>query len=332
MGLNPDISISILTPCKNAGPFLRDCLSSIVAQTEPDWELIVVNDGSTDDSRAILDEFAQADSRITVVDNNGSGIIEALRLAYSLSSGQFITRMDADDIMAPNKLAVLKQNLLAKGAGNVAVGLVKYFSADGVKDGYLHYEGWLNELTSAGANYSDIYRECVIPSPCWMVYRQDLDRCGAFEPDTYPEDYDLAFRFFGAGLKVLPCSEVLHHWRDHSSRSSRTDPNYADNRFLELKLKWFLKLSHDPSRPLVLWGAASKGKLLAKGLLEAEIDFRWMCNNPNKINKQVYGKLMENVKELTPLRHPQVIVAVANKDQQAEIREQLGDDEAFFFC
>jgi len=323
--------ISILMPCKNAGPFLRACLSSIISQTETDWELIVVNDGSTDDSRAILDEFAQTDNRIQVFENNGSGIIDALRLAYSNAKGGFVTRMDADDIMAPNKLEILKRNLTENGSGHVAVGQVKYFSDEELKDGYRYYESWLNGLTATGTNYSDIYRECVIPSPCWMVYRDDLSRCGAFESDQYPEDYDLTFRFFGNGLKVIPCSDVLHHWRDHSNRSSRTDPNYADNRFLDLKLKWFLELSHDSTRPVVVWGAASKGKMLAKGLLEAGVDFRWMCNNPNKINKHVYGKLMENVAEINQLENPQVIVAVANKDEQAAIREQF-NETLFWFC
>lgn len=324
--------ISILIPCKNAGSFLKDCLTSILSQTETNWELIVVNDGSTDESKAILEQFEQADKRILVFDNNGSGIIDALRLAYSKSSGELITRMDADDIMFLNKLEVLKRNLISNGLGHVAIGQVKYFSDEELKDGYRYYELWLNGLTESGTNYSDIYRECVIPSPCWMVFREDLDRCGAFSSDQYPEDYDLTFRFFGNGLKVIPCSELLHHWRDHSSRSSRNDPNYADNRFLDLKLKWFLKLSHDASRPLVVWGAASKGKMLSKGLLEAGVEFRWMCNNPNKINKHVYGKLMENVAGINQLENPQVIVAVANKDEQAEIRKQLKVDEAFFFC
>jgi glycosyltransferase involved in cell wall biosynthesis len=324
--------ISIITPFRNAGPFLKECVNSILAQTETNWEFIAVNDGSADDSKAIMEEFALVDSRIRVFENSGSGIIDALRLAYSKTSGNFITRMDADDIMAPNKLEVLKRNLISNGLGHVALGLVKYFSADGVKDGYRHYEGWLNHLTATGTSYSEIYRECVIPSPCWMVYREDLDRCGAFNPDQYPEDYDLCFRFFGTGLKVIPCSDVIHFWRDHSNRASRNDPNYADNRFLDLKLKWFLQLSYDPQRTLVVWGCAGKGKILAKGLMQAGIDFRWMCNNPNKVGKHVYGKLIEDVALINQLEHKQVIVAVANKDQQAEIGEQLKPEETFFFC
>ena len=319
-------------PVKNAQPFLTDCIKSILSQTETDWELVAVNDGSTDNSKAILEQFAQADKRIHVLENNGAGIIAALRLAYSKSQGNLITRMDADDIMPPIKLETLKRNLLSFEKSHVAVGQVKYFSEEGLKDGYRYYESWLNGLTKNGTNYSDIYRECVIPSPCWMVFREDLDKCGAFDSDVYPEDYDLCFRFYGNGLKPIPNSDMLHHWRDHSSRSSRNDPNYTDNRFLDLKLYWFLKLDHQPEKTLVVWGAASKGKSLAKGLQKAGVDFRWMCNNPNKINKHVYDTLIENVEGISDLSDLQVLVAVANKNEQADIRQRLTGEESFFFC
>lgn len=319
-------------PVKNAGPFLQECVDSILSQTESNWELIAIDDGSTDDSKNILESYGLKDDRVRVLDNTGSGIIEALRVAYANSSGEFITRMDADDGMAPNKLEVLKQNLLKLGKGHLAIGKVKYFSDHELQGGYIYYERWLNELTENGTNYTDIYRECVIPSPCWMVYCSDLDKCGAFEPNTYPEDYDLCFRFKQASLKPIPCSEVLHHWRDHSNRTSRNDPNYADNRFLDLKLNWFLELDYDPSKTLVIWGAASKGKELAKGLTKADIRFEWMCNNPNKIGKHVYEKHIKNVDSIHEFGNFQAIIAVANKTEQAEIQEQLNTEEAFFFC
>ena len=319
-------------PVKNAGAYLKPCLDSILNQTEANWELVAVNDGSTDTSREILDSYSKKDNRISVLENEGRGIIPALQTAYKSTSGSLITRMDADDLMTNQKLALMKQQLLLNGFGHIAIGQVNYFSDEGLKDGYRYYESWLNGLSNAGSNYKDIYRECVIPSPCWMVFREDFEGCGGFDSETYPEDYDLCFRFYGHKLKVIPSSTVLHQWRDHSNRTSRNDPNYADNRFLDLKLKWFLELDYDPTRPLVVWGAASKGKLLVKGLQKAGVNLRWMCNNPNKINKHVYDILIENVSEIGALPNPQVIVAVANKQEQEEIRSQLAEGQAFFFC
>ncbi len=318
-------------PIKNAGPFLNECLDSILDQTETNWELLAVDDGSTDPSFETLSNYAAKDTRIQVYQNNGMGIIDALRLAYAKSSGQFITRMDADDKMASTKLEILKSNLTKSGKNHVAVGQVKYFSEVGIGDGYKRYEKWLNELTESGSNYNDLYKECVIPSPCWMVHREDLENCDAFNPDTYPEDYDLCFRFYREKLKPIPCKEVLHFWRDHPERSSRTDDNYADNRFLELKVKWFLELDFNSQKTLVLWGAGAKGKTIAKLLQEREIAFQWVCNNPKKIGKHVYGVQLKSTELAETTSQQQVIVAVANPTEQNEIRQFIRS-VAIWFC
>ena len=150
--------------------------------------------------------------------------------------------MDADDIMSVDKLKVMQAQLEDYSYGHVALGQVKYFSENELGEGYKKYAYWLNGLTATGENWKDLFTECVIPSPCWMVYRVDLKRAGAFDSELWPEDYDLCFRFYMAGLKCIPSDKTLHHWRDYSDRTSRNDPHYADNRFFELKLLYFLKM------------------------------------------------------------------------------------------
>ena len=330
--------ISILIPAKNAGKYLHDCLNSIIEQMETNWECIVVNDNSTDNTLAIFDEFAKKDKRFTVLSNPKSGVITALRLAYANCSGELIHRMDADDIMPKQKLATLKQLLIENGKGHVATGKVKYFSETTLGDGYKRYEAWLNRLTENGNNFSELYRECVIASPCWMVYRSDFEKCGGFDSDIYPEDYDLVFRFYEAGLQCLPCADVLHLWRDYSIRSSRTSDLYADNRFLDIKCFYFLKLNFDNNRPLVVWGAGRKGKAIAKYLIDKKVEFNWLCNNPKKIGKDIYGVLMQSESALEMLENPQVIVAVANHEEQTELITHFHENgmetmlDYFFFC
>ncbi len=330
--------VSILIPFKNTAQFLTECLDSILKQAYTNWEVLAVNDHSSDESLKIVQGFAESDSRIQVFPNSGAGIIEALRTAYSKSHGSLITRMDSDDIMTPNKLEVMASSLLNTGKGHLAVGQVKYFSDRGISNGYERYEAWLNQLTQSGSNYSEIYKECVIPSPCWMVHREDLDKCDAFEPDRYPEDYDLTFRFYEKGLQCIPCDELLHFWRDYDTRTSRTSEHYAQNYFLDIKLHYFLKLNYNPNRPLVVWGAGNKGKTIAKGLLEKQIDFHWLCDNPNKIGKEIYGKKMLHFEFLNKLKNPQSIITVANEEAQKAIRvylDTLGQksmEDFFFFC
>ncbi|WP_299390840.1 glycosyltransferase family 2 protein [uncultured Gelidibacter sp.] len=330
--------ISILTPFRNSSLYLEDCLNSIIYQTYPHWELLIVDDHSTDDSYNIVAGFAQKDDRIKLFKNSGSGIIDALRLAFKNSSGAYVTRMDSDDLMAPIKLEVMLEDLKTEGRGHVALGLVNYFSDEALGEGYQNYEKWLNGLTLEGTNYTDIYKECVIPSPCWMVHREDLIACGAFESDMYPEDYDLAFRFYKHGLKCIPSDSTLHHWRDYTTRTSRTDDNYAANHFLKLKLDYFLELDRRPGQPLVIWGAGFKGKFCARFLKKRKIPFVWICNNPKKIGHIIYHIELQAVSVLNELEHPQVIVTVANKTSQKRITsvlENLGlakAEDYFFFC
>lgn len=330
--------ISVLMPVKNTAIFLEACLNSILQQTEKHWELIAIEDHSSDESWSILQRFAKKDKRIKALQNTGNGIIDALKLAYKNSSGELITRMDSDDIMLPEKLAVLKNQLTQNGVGHLATGQVQYFSADGLGDGYKKYQNWLNGLTAKGNNFKEIYKECVIPSPCWMLHRADMDKCQAFLPNRYPEDYDLCFRFYENSFKVIPNDQVLHQWRDYPNRTSRTDKNYADNRFLDLKVHYFLKLEQDKKRPLVLWGAGKKGKLIARQLIAAKVNFHWVCNNDKKIGKDIYGKVLLPFNVLQKWEEPQIIISVAGDLAQGEILSYLQNkqvkagEDYYFFC
>ncbi|HKK75124.1 MAG TPA: glycosyltransferase family 2 protein [Saprospiraceae bacterium] len=315
--------ISILMPVYNAAPYLEECLESILSQTFPDWVLWAVDDFSTDNSASILEAFAKKDSRIRPLPNTDKGIIPALRTAFAKSTGQLLTRMDADDKMPVQKLALMQAAMRKAGRGHLATGRVQYFSQKGIQDGYRRYEQWLNHLVHEDRHYEEIYRECVIPSPAWMVYREDLLRCEAFKPNRYPEDYDLVFRFYQYGLKVIPIPELLHYWRDHRDRSSRTMAQYANQSYFKLKIPWFLTLDREAGRPLVLWGAGNKGKQVAKMLLQTEEDFRWVCDNQAKIGLDIYGLRMQHYQAITQMDDPQVLVLVSNPEDQVLIREQL---------
>ena len=330
--------VSILIPFKNTEAYLSECLDSILQQTYSNWEVVIVNDHSTDRSNYIVKNYAEKDARIRLFQNKNSGIIEAMRIAFKNSNGIYITRMDSDDIMTPNRIETQCNSLEKSGKQHIAVGQVKYFAEGGVSDGFYKYEQWLNTLTSTAKNYSEIYKECVIPSPCWMVHREDLIACNAFNPNRYPEDYDLTFRFYEQGLKCIPCNEILLHWRDYPVRTSRTHEHYAENHFLDLKLHYFLKLDYNNSRDLVVWGAGTKGKKAAQILIEKRIIFVWICDNPKKIGKHIYIQELKPFQFLKTLNNPQSIVTVANQDAQTYIKNyfyklnKYSMVDYFFFC
>lgn len=326
--------ISILLPVYNAGDFLAPCLDSILAQTEIHWELVAVDDFSIDQSWDTLQRYAAADTRIRCYHNATKGLIPALRLAFEQSKGDLITRMDDDDLMPTTKLVILKQILLNNPQNCVATGLVRYFSSRALGDGYKRYEQWINYLALNQNHFSAIYKECPLPSPCWMMRREDLLDVGAFDKDTYPEDYDLCFRLYKYGKRIIAAPEVVHLWRDHPGRASRTELPYADNTFLDLKLQYFLEIDYQSKRPLVLWGAGRKGKAAAQLLSEKRIPFQWVCDNPRKWGKSMFGAVWQDYRALSSLENPQVIILVAAPDEQPIIAKYLSEigGQGYWFC
>lgn len=309
---------------KDTAPYLNDCINSIIAQTYSNWELIAVNDHSSDDTPKILEEYAKMDSRIKVYHSDRPKLIPTLQIAYSKANGDLINRMDSDDKMPSYKLKVLVEEWEKYGKGTVIAGGTEHFVDEGkVGDGFIKYEKWLNKVAKNSTHYQEIYTECVIPSHCWIIHKDDFDMVDAFNPNVYPEDYDLCFRFYRHKLKVIGIDYILHHWRDRSNRISRTWDEYKDNRYFDLKLDFFYELDRDKTRPLVLWGAGSNGKDMAKLIKNNETNFHWVCDNVNKIGKNIYGIKMQHYNDVLDIENPQIVIVVNSPEGKLEIKNIL---------
>ena len=316
--------VSIIMAVKDTEPYLPDCLDSILQQTYENWGLIAVNDHSSDKTPEILKEYSQKDTRIRVYHSKRPLLIPTLQEAYLHVKGSLINRMDSDDKMPNDKLEVLVNEWQKYGKGTVIAGGTEHFVDVGeVGDGFRKYEKWLNKVAREGKHLEEIYRECVIPSHSWMIHKDDFDQVGAFDPEVYPEDYDLCFRFYKNKLNIVGIDKVLHYWRDRSNRISRTWDCYKDNRYFQLKLMYFYELDRDPSRKLVLWGAGKNGKFMAKLLLGKNEDLHWVCDNPKKIGKHVYDVMMSSYTSIPQLTKPQIMVVVASDEEKVQIKKQL---------
>lgn len=325
--------ISIIMPYKNGGLFLNETIDSILNQTYINWELIAVNDNSSDNGEDIVKKHSSKDHRIIPVKTEGKGIIQALKTGYQLAKGFYITRMDADDLMQPNKLLELKSILDTEQNDIVAVGKVHYFKSNGeaIGRGYFEYQNWINKLAIKGTSFLEIYKECPIPSPSWMMKRTLFDRIGAFNSEIYPEDYELAFRMYANKLSVVASQSVIHFWRDYPSRTSRTDENYKDNRFLTLKTNSFITIDYNHHKKLVLLGAGKKGKLIAKLLINLKINFEWHCGTKNKIGHNIYGMILKD--SATQTNNSQIIIAIANKETLMQIKQkEVESNDYYYFC
>jgi glycosyltransferase involved in cell wall biosynthesis len=316
--------VSILMPVYNESAYIEACLESILLQSYQNWELIAVDDFSTDDSYSKLQHYSKKDHRIKIFRSKSKGIIPALSLAFDIAKGTYITRMDGDDLMPHDKLETLVKTLAEAGKKSIATGFVRYFSESlELAEGFINYQEWLNKLCSHQNHFDEIYKECVVASPAWMAYKSDFELFNGFQGLQYPEDYDLVFKWYENNFKIISVEKVVHQWRDHEARSSRNDPNYMDQLFLDLKVPYFNRLDLDSSKTLYLWGAGKKGKQIASSLLHHDVPFQWVSGNKNKIGHCIYGKQIRN-QELLSEPNKQVILGISDREFRAKKHDYYG--------
>src|SRR5688572_21419330 len=141
-------AVSVLIPARNAAATLDEALASMQAQTFRDWEAIVVDDGSTDETPNVVAEWVRRDARFHVLRSGvGQGLVAALNRALGEARAPVVARMDADDVSLPERLdrqlARLEQgDVAAVGCG------VRYFPEEQVMDGARRYAAWLNSVVT----------------------------------------------------------------------------------------------------------------------------------------------------------------------------------------
>ena len=301
-------------PVKNAAAWLGDSIRSIQNQSYENWELIAIDDHSSDGSLSILQSFSQSDPAITFYQNSAKGIIPALQLALTKTSGDFITRMDADDIMPENKLGLLLEKAV-ENRDALTTGFVKYFSDDGkVSSGYLKYERWLNNTLTDEKFTENMFRECVVASPNWLISKQLIEKLEIFERLVYPEDYHMMLLLWTAGVEFQSVKEVTHLWREHPERTSRNSLHYQQKAFFDLKVTFFVENVLDDNDQLVIFGSGRKANLAKQVLIEKERNYL-----------QLDLKETENIYHysiLPEVENPKILIVVYPPNEQ---RVQIED-------
>jgi glycosyltransferase involved in cell wall biosynthesis len=318
--------ISIVLPCFNAAKTLEAALKSIAAQTFTDYELIVVDDGSTDGTNAILTRWADADARIQVLTIPHRGVIEAANAGLHAARAPFIARMDADDRMHPERLAL--QWALLEGQPDVDVVSCRVSGFGRVREGFRVYMDWLNSCVTPEAIAREMFVESVIPNPTVLFRRALLKSVGYFEERGWPEDYDYWLRAHLAGMRFAKVPQVLYEWREHPQRLTRTDSRYSLENFIRTKAYYILRGPLKARDAVLIWGAGMIGKRFSKHLLregaplEAFIDI-----DSKKIGRTRRGKPVIAPEALLEwwrrYENPVLLAAVGARGARVLIRERL---------
>jgi glycosyltransferase involved in cell wall biosynthesis len=318
--------VSILLPVRDALQTLPACLASIQRQRGPSWECVAVDDGSSDGSGAWLARAAAVDPRVRVYEQPPSGIVAALQHGLGQCRGEYVARMDADDLMLSRRLE--RQVAMLAGAPDLAgVGChVRLFPRRGLLAGLLAYEAWLNSLTTAEGVARDAFVECPLAHPSLMLRRSVLEQHG-YRDEGWPEDYDLVLRLLGAGLQLGVVPERLLCWRDGPTRLSRTSATYASDRFFRCKAHFLARGFLRRESEYVLWGYGDTGRLLARALAEHGKRPRAIIElHPGRIGQRIFGAEVLSPTGLSSLlgAHPLPLVAsVARPGPRGEVRAAL---------
>lgn len=210
--------VSVVIPVYNAQAHLDEAVTSVLAQTFADFEVIAVDDGSTDRSAAILRRFERADARVRVISRANTGIVGALNDGIAAARGSIIARMDADDVCLParfeRQIAFLDSHpdCVLLGAMVTVIdphGLALYES-----ERLLGHDELDRELMKG--------RGGVIRHPVAMIRRDALEKVGGYRPQyQWAEDLDLFLRLAEVG-RIANLPETLLRYRQHPQSVNRT--------------------------------------------------------------------------------------------------------------
>jgi glycosyltransferase involved in cell wall biosynthesis len=215
--------VSIIIPCYNSARWIAATLDSALAQTWPQKEIVLINDGSTDDSLAIARRFESRHVRI--IDQPNRGAAAARNAGVRASRGEYVQFLDADDLLAPDKIAQQMPILQARGPGTIASGAWARFQTDPLEAKFVSYPNWRN-LT--GVEFLQIHYETgsMMHPAAWLASRSLLERAGPWnESLTLNDDGEYFGRVILAAAGIVFCPEARAYYRSglEASLSGRTD-------------------------------------------------------------------------------------------------------------
>lgn len=320
-------------PVRNAVDTLDECLDSIAQQSFKHYEILVIDDGSSDGSVELVSRWAERDARVKLLTQPPLGLVAALNRGLSEAQTPLIARMDADDVMYPERLARQIAFLMDHPQIDLVATQVRLFPDEQIQAGYAEYVRWQNSCLSPEEISEEMFVESPVAHPSVMFRREVVCALGGYREGDFPEDYDLWFRLMQSGHRMAKLAEVLLDWRESEGRLSRIDPRCSREAFDRLRVNYLAShlnnhLHGDDElkrRPLVYWGAGRKTRrrsnlLIEKGFTPAV----WVDIDERKI-----GNVLQGVSIVSPdwlgnqTKKPFVLSYVVNHGARDDISQCL---------
>lgn len=206
--------ISVLMPVYNVEKYLRQCLDSILAQSYSDYEVVLVNDGSTDQSGAICDAYAAQHDCIRVIHQKNAGVAQARNTLLAAARGEYITFVDSDDAIEPTYLEVLMRDLQETGA-DISICTWSEFSDEGVRT-ELTWDGkeqGFQLWTTQQAVTRLFYQKTIDNNPWGKLYTRAVLQDVVFPAGKVYEDLAVIYQIFLKAKRICYRPEALYLYR-----------------------------------------------------------------------------------------------------------------------
>jgi hypothetical protein len=202
-------------PVYNAARFLASALDSILSQDFGEFECIVINDGSTDQSPSILEDYQRRDARLRVVHQRNVGLVDTLNRGVAMSRAPLVARIDADDVCLPGRFKTQMQYFLGRDDLAVLGGQIQLIDEEGRLLRLVDYPAGGEELEALLRIGSPVAH------PAVMLRKAAVEKVGLYrQAFTHAEDYDLWLRLHEAGYAIENLMVPLIGYRQHSENVS----------------------------------------------------------------------------------------------------------------
>lgn len=312
--------LSILLPVRNEAEYLPQALASLRRQTYTDWELVAVDDGSTDATPQILAAAAGLDRRIRIVNSAGCGLVPALNAGLCVCRAPLVARMDGDDIAHPRRLELQLTCLRAQPEVGLVACSFRHFPRSGLKVGMLAYEAWQNSLATHEAIMRDRFVESPFVHPSVMFRKELVSAVGGYRDMGWAEDYDLWLRLAAAGVHFARLPQPLFFWRERPGRATRTMAAYTATAFRACKAHHLRRGFLAGTREVMLAGAGKEGRAWRLALDREGIGVsRWVDVDPRKVGRQLHGAPVVPADGVSP-GMGKLLVTVGTRGAREELR------------
>ena len=216
-------AVSVIMPAYNCEKYIEEAIRSVIGQTFTDWELIVLDDGSSDSTREVIDRIASEDPRIVSLPNeNNMGVAKTRNRGFDVSRGRYVALLDSDDVWLPEKLERQLERLTEK-QGDICYCSYAIMDSEGNREKK-------DYTVPETVDFSELLKENHIGCSTVLISRTALGE-KRFLTDYYHEDYVLWLDMLADGAVAVGCTETLVKWRFVRNSRSFNKKQSALNRW-----------------------------------------------------------------------------------------------------